>query len=87
MSEAILIDEIEKVSKTTPTNEESKEGQEVRETSVDSQSAEASANQQSPGRVCTLCMYMLCVLCMYIVVVRPWKSGMRCMVECHFSMV
>ena len=25
--------------------------------------------------------------CMHIVVVRPWESGMRCMVQCHFPTV
>ncbi|XP_064389105.1 PH and SEC7 domain-containing protein 1-like isoform X2 [Halichondria panicea] len=49
LSEAVLIDEIERTSKATPTDEGTKEqGEEPRAQSVDSQSS--SSSQQSPGK-------------------------------------
>ena len=50
--------------------------------------------EEKPRTVCSgltkfvpLEQMQVCSVGGYIVVVRPWESGMRCMVECHFPTV
>ena len=60
----------------------------ISQTSTPSQTQPTSqASRMCGSSECDHDMLRTACTCMHIVIVRPWESGMRCMVQCHFPTV